>query len=83
MAIKVGPNSAVSASGSGAEVQIVDAVVDSGDLAGAIDTAGSGEFLLRPADQQVAFTGDAAIQRGDIEPFATSLPATQVTGKAK
>ena len=65
-----------------AVVQILYAMVDPGDLAGAVDTAGGAELIVRLADQQVALTGFPAVQRGD-RARRNILPATQVTGKAR
>src|SRR6201999_9203 len=48
-----------------AVIEILDTMVDSGDLAGSIDSAGGAEAFLRSAHQQIALAGHAAIQRRD------------------
>src|SRR6201986_1389932 len=48
-----------------AVIEILDTMVDSGDLAGTIDSACGAEAFVRLADQQVALTGHAAVQRGN------------------
>ena len=65
IAINVGPNSAVSASDRCGRFQILDAVVDPGDLAGAVDPGRGADGVLGTPIRKVAFAGDPAIQCGD------------------